>query len=188
MTRLRNGASQPRGRLIAGFGAAVVALYAVAGIPVFVNPKVDPIQHADAVLVLGGDGYGRYPFGMHLAASGWAPNLVLSNPIGGADPWLTHYCTLPHSEFTLFCFVPDPTTTRGEAAAFRRIAAEHGWKKVIIIASRQHITRARYIFRQCFDGQLVMIESPSEIAPTAWVYIYLYQTAGYLKAALGSGC
>ena len=36
----------------------------IGGLPVYVRPQVDPLQHADAILVLGGEGFSRYPFGI----------------------------------------------------------------------------------------------------------------------------
>jgi hypothetical protein len=30
----------------------------------YVRPQVDPLRHADAILVLGGEGFSRYPFGI----------------------------------------------------------------------------------------------------------------------------
>ena len=36
----------------------------ISGLPVYVRPQVDPLRHADAILVLGGEGFSRYPFGI----------------------------------------------------------------------------------------------------------------------------
>jgi hypothetical protein len=52
----------------------------IGGLPVYVRPQVDPPRHADAILVLGGDGFRRYPFGIDLGMQGWAPKVVLSDP------------------------------------------------------------------------------------------------------------
>jgi hypothetical protein len=46
--------------------AVLLIAAVVGGLPVYVRPQIDPLRHADAVLVLGGFGYGRYPFGMGL--------------------------------------------------------------------------------------------------------------------------
>lgn len=59
---------------------------------------------------------------------------------------------------------------------------------MIVVTFRPHISRARYILEQCFDGNLVMIESPEHIAWYRWVYEFGYQTVGYARAALQSGC
>ncbi len=88
----------------------------IGGLPVYVRPQIDPLRHADAILILGGDYYGRYPFGFDLASKGWAPTVAVSNPNGPNDPWLTQVCATPHPGLDLHCFVPDPPTTKGEGA------------------------------------------------------------------------
>ena len=86
----------------------------ISGLPIYVRPQVDPLRHADAILVLGGDGCSRYPFGVDLGMQGWAPKVVLSNP-GSDNKRLTKACnTTPHPGIELICFVPDPPTTLGE--------------------------------------------------------------------------
>jgi uncharacterized SAM-binding protein YcdF (DUF218 family) len=167
----------------------VLLLVAVlAGLPIYVRPQVDQPRRADAVLILGGYGYDRYSFGFGLASEGWAPGVAVSNPNGVADPWLTKYCAKPHAKFTLYCFVPDPTTTAGEVQQLRRLADDHGWRTVIVVTFRPHISRARFILQQCFDGDLIMVASPPEISLARWAYEYLYQTAGYVKAVLKPAC
>jgi hypothetical protein len=84
----------------------------IGGLPVYVRPEVDPLRHADAILVLGGDGFSRYPFGVDLGMRGWAPKVVLSKP-GTDNEWLTKAWNPPHSGIELDCFVPDPPTNSG---------------------------------------------------------------------------
>ena len=52
---------------------------AVGGLPVYVRPQIDALRHADAILILGGTDYGRYPFGFELGSKGWAPKVVVSS-------------------------------------------------------------------------------------------------------------
>ena len=168
--------------LTLGFAAAII------GTPVYVYPQIDQPRHADAILILGGYEYDRYRLGLGLAGEGWAPAVAVSNPNGPDDPWLTEYCAKPHPEFELYCFIPDPGTTAGEARELRRLAAEHGWRTVIVVTFRPHISRARFILEQCFDGDLIMVASPPQLSVPRWAYDYAYQTAGYLKAALQPAC
>jgi uncharacterized SAM-binding protein YcdF (DUF218 family) len=160
----------------------------IAGLPVYACPQIDQLRRADAILILGGRYYNRYPFGLDLGAQGWAPNVVLSNPSGTDDPRLTHFCAAPHSKFQLYCFVPDPPTTKGEGRELRRLAAQYGWRTVIVVTFRPHISRARFILEQCFDGDLVMVASPAPISARRWAFEYLYQTAGYVRAVVQPGC
>jgi uncharacterized SAM-binding protein YcdF (DUF218 family) len=160
----------------------------LAGLPVYVRPQVDRLRHADAILVLGGPDYRRYTFGFDLGARGWAPNVVVSNPHGADDPWLTRFCATPQTRFELHCFIPDPPTTKGEGRELRRLASQHGWRTVIVVTLRPHISRARFILEQCFDGDLVMVAMPVQLSVFEWTFHYVYQTAGYLRAALQPGC
>ena len=160
----------------------------IAGLPVYVRPQIDPLRHADAILILGGAYYARYPFGLDLGSEGWAPTVVVSNPNGRDDPWLTDYCATPHPGLDLHCFVPDPPTTKGEGRELRRLAGQYGWRTVIVVTFRPHISRARFILEQCFDGDLVMVASPAHISVPRWAFEYVYQTAGYLRAGLQPGC
>jgi uncharacterized SAM-binding protein YcdF (DUF218 family) len=160
----------------------------IAGLPVYVRPQVDRLRHADAILILGGPKNYRYKFGFDLGAQGWAPNVVVSNPTEGHDRWLARACAAPHLGFRLYCFAPDPPTTKGEGRELRRLAAQHGWRTVIVVTLRPHISRARFILKQCFDGELVMVAIPTHLSIPIWAFHYVYQTAGYVRAVLQPGC
>jgi uncharacterized SAM-binding protein YcdF (DUF218 family) len=167
---------------------AGLALYA-AGNRLYAHPQLDPLRQADAILVLGGPGWDRYPFAIDLAGQGWAPNLVISTPIGEKDTGLWDYCQRPGERpFRVHCLIPDPVTTRGEARGFRRLAQANQWDSVIVVTWRPHISRARFIMEKCFSGRLTMVESPYELSTGDWIGQYLYQTGGFLKAALSPGC
>ena len=58
----------------------------IGGLPVYVRPQIDRLRHADAILILGGFGDLRYSYGLDLGLQSWAPNLVVSNPLGANDP------------------------------------------------------------------------------------------------------
>jgi uncharacterized SAM-binding protein YcdF (DUF218 family) len=179
---------RPRPRHLLVSICLILATTIVAGVPVYVRPQVDPLRHADAILVLGGFGYERYPYGLELGDHGWAPIVVVSSPNGTKDVWLTKYCATPHPKFDLHCFVPDPPTTMGEGRELKRLAARHGWRTVIVVTYRPHISRARYILEQCFDGDLIMVVSPPGVSIPRFAYEYAYQTAGYVRAALQPVC
>lgn len=187
---LPRGDARRRRRIRRWLVSVCVLLIAVVigGLPVYVRPQIDPLRHADAILVLGGTDYRRYPFGLELGVQGWAPMVVVSNPNGPKDPWLTRYCATPHPRLSLHCFIPDPPTTKGEGRELRRLAANYGWRTVIVATFRPHISRARFILERCFDGDLVMVASPSHLSALKWAFEYLYQTAGYVRAVLEPGC
>lgn len=175
-------------RRVLAAGCLLLVMAVVAGIPVYVRPQIDPLRHADAILILGGSGYQRYPFGIGLAEQGWAPKLLVSNPNGPQDPWLRDFCATSHPKLNMQCFVPDPPTTKGEGRELRRLAAENGWRTIIVVTFRPHVSRARYILEQCFDGQLIMVDNPTDLSAARWALEYVFQTAGYLRAAVQPGC
>ena len=173
-------------RLPAAIVAAVVAV-ALAGLPVFVHPQVDPLRQADAIVVLGGTPYERFDIGIDLARSGLAPELVIAASTGLDDPRMDRYCRTGYP-FRVQCFEPHPWTTQGEAQEIRRLAAKGHWRHIIVVTFTPHVSRARYIIGKCFDGELTMVASPAptNLAYQAWMYVR--QSAGYLKAFTETGC
>jgi uncharacterized SAM-binding protein YcdF (DUF218 family) len=147
-----------------------------------------PERRADAIFVLGGGAYERYPYALELALLDFAPRVVMSNPRGSRDIWMTDLCGSQRYDFPITCFEPTPSTTRGEAQELRRLAHLYGWKRVIVVTSVPHISRARFILDRCFDGELVMASSPEDISLSYWAWTYAYQTAGYVRAFSHTEC
>lgn len=166
----------------------LLVVIVIAGMPVYVRPQIDQLRQADAIVVLGGPVGSRYPFGIGLAEQGWAPMLVMSTTDHPKDPLLKSYCDSPHPPLKVRCFVADPPTTKGEARELRKLAATYGWHTLIVVTFRPHISRARFILERCFDGNLIMVASPAELSVPRWAFQYVYQTAGYIRAVVDSGC
>lgn len=166
----------------------MVSVVAVIGWPVYVNPQLESLRPADAIFVLGGPDDARYTLGIEYALEGLAPQLVFSNPVGAEAIWMIDLCRHQRYSFTVSCIEPDPPTTRGEARALRRLAESNGWESVIVVTYTPHISRARYILQRCFKGDLIMGETEADLSPPDWAWSYVYQTAGYVRAALQSGC
>ncbi len=166
---------------------AVVAAMAALGRPVYVRPQVDPLRPADAIVVLGGTPYERFDVGLDLARRGYARQLLISRSTGADDPAMDKYCA-GHFDFQVSCFVPDPWTTQGEAQEIGRRARQYGWRHIIVVTFTPHVSRARYIVQKCFAGAVTMVASPSPSGPVFWSWMYLRQSAGYLKAFTERGC
>lgn len=100
------------------------------------------------------------------------------------------YCDKKASKYTVLCVDPVPSTTRGEAIFTQQLAQERGWKHVIVVSWRYHLPRARFIFGQCFDGEVTMRPVPRtyDFSLVQWEYTYLYQIAGFVKAGVQGGC
>jgi uncharacterized SAM-binding protein YcdF (DUF218 family) len=168
-------------------------LIGISGFTVFTNARVDPLQSADAVVVLGGEHDGREDYGVSLARDGWAPAVVISNPYPADDAVMRRVCAQSGGGIEVICLKPFPLTTRGEADMVRRLAAQRSWDRVIVVSWRYHLPRARLVFRQCFseDPQAVVMRAvprPYEFSIARWEFIYVYQYAGLLKAALQGDC
>ena len=134
----------------------------VGGYVLFTNAKVDELQRADAIIVLGGEHDGREDYGLSLARDHWAPTVVISNPYWPGDTVMQRVCRTA-GDIEVTCRRPSPLTTRGEADMMRQLARERGWAKIIVISWRYHLPRARLIFRQC---------SPTILSrPSCWPYL-----------------
>lgn len=155
----------------------------------FVPPMTSrqDLRPADAIVVLGGTPYVRYETGIELAERGLAPRLIISNSIGADDPRMQELCDTRY-QFSVYCFVPKPWTTRGEAQEIRRLAESENLHSLIVVTTTPHIMRARFIIERCFHGRLQMTNYPE-----AWRYNQdasglIYQTAGWIRAFAQRGC
>jgi uncharacterized SAM-binding protein YcdF (DUF218 family) len=194
-----NWRSMSRGRrLLVAFEAVVVVVaicllaMGAGGYVLFTNAKVDEIQRADAIIVLGGEHDGREDYGLSLARDHWAQTVVISNPYWPGDPVMQRVCR-SSSDIEVICLRPSPLTTRGEADMMRQLARERGWAKIIVISWRYHLPRARLIFRQCFSDQphsTVMLAVPRRYrySPLDWEFVYAYQFSGLAKAITLGEC
>jgi uncharacterized SAM-binding protein YcdF (DUF218 family) len=54
-----------------------------------------------------------------------------------------------------------PYSTRGEARTVVRLAGARGWRSIVVVTSRFHVTRAHMLFRRCWHGPLSMVGAPS---------------------------
>ncbi|WP_141808297.1 YdcF family protein [Nocardia bhagyanarayanae] len=161
--------------LVAVLVVAVVALW-----PVYVRPRTDPPAAADAILVLGGAHDGREQLGLRLAAAGYAPRVLFSDPYEYSAR-MNRICHGGY-RFDVICFDPSPRTTRGEGRELARRARAEGWRRVIVVTFTPHISRARFVLEKCWDGELLFVDPEPDLSVFRWAYDYVYQSAGYAKA------
>jgi uncharacterized SAM-binding protein YcdF (DUF218 family) len=137
-----------RNLLIGSVVAAAIAVAALVAVNVklFLRSSTSTLHHADAIVVFAGGNGDRLNKGLALAREGYAPNLVAST---GPD----RLCNARES-FSVICFSPDPNNTRGEAEAIGRLAREHRWKRLILVTSTYHVTRARLLLDRCYAGSI----------------------------------
>jgi uncharacterized SAM-binding protein YcdF (DUF218 family) len=173
--------------------AAVLGLMGTSGYIVFTDAHADPLQHADAVVVLGGEHDGREDYGIALARDGWAPNVVLSNPYPDGDSVMARACSQSSAGIEVRCVRPTSFTTRGEAEMMHRLATEKSWGKIIVVTWNYHLPRARLVFRQCFSpdaDRVVMRAVPRDydFSVAHWELVYAYQFGALAKAVAQGDC
>ena len=183
-------------RVVSVAATVVVVLLAAVGISgrfLFTEAPDDELQHADAVVVLGGEHDGREAYGITIARQVGAQAVLLSNPYADDDPVMRPLCNARIEGVDVICQRPDPESTRGEALMAREQARENGWQRIVVVTWRFHLPRARAIFSQCYsdDPDRVMLTG----VPAAydwpfaiWEFIYLYQYLGLAKAQLEGMC
>ena len=158
----------------------------ISGYFLFTNAPSDPLQKADAIVVLAGEHDGREDYAIGLAKEGWARTVVISNPYEGSDGIMKRVCRDVQGSdgpVEVMCPVPSLLTTRGEAIMVRRLADERSWKRIIVVSWQYHLPRARLVFRQCFsneDGATIMHAVARRYRYTLleWEFVYAYQWGG----------
>jgi uncharacterized SAM-binding protein YcdF (DUF218 family) len=159
-------------RLIVGIDV-LFAAWLVACIFLFVSPHEDkPPTHADAIIVLSGARNLRLDPALRLIQRRIAPVLAIS---GGRDDPKWHkarrLCDAGRFDRArIVCFTPRPFSTRGEARAVARLARVRGWRRVVVVTSVFHVTRARLLFQRCYHGQLWVVgtRAPWWQLPREW--------------------
>ncbi|MGH9224462.1 MAG: YdcF family protein, partial [Acidimicrobiales bacterium] len=137
--------------LVGAAGAATVATRR----PIL-HPRLDTPVAAEAVVVLSGDYGDRLAAGLDLMARRVAPTLVLA---GEPDYLMViRLCQNPQP-FEAVCLLPQPDSTRAEARAVADLAAQRGWRRVVVVTSMPHVTRARLLFERCVEGEVLMVGS-----------------------------
>jgi uncharacterized SAM-binding protein YcdF (DUF218 family) len=118
----------------------------------------DCLRVSDAIVLLEGDGLNRYQKAVDLYRARWAAKIIFSGGITDYEYGSFPYAdVLPH---ILNEGVPHEAiihenrslNTREQAVEVTKIAAERGWKKLILVATHEHQYRAYLTFlREVLD-------------------------------------
>ena len=125
-----------------------------ATLKLLVWPPSGSPRRADAVIVLSGDHGERLARAVGLMDSGVAPTLVLA---GEPDFQQVRDLCLGGQPFEVVCLRPEPDSTRAEARAAARLAAERRWQTVVVVTTTGHVARAGLLFRRCLDASVSMV-------------------------------
>lgn len=129
-------------------GEALAAAGLLASMIVW--PVMGTPAHADVVVLLSGDG-ARLPVALDLMRKGVARTLVF---VGQPDTVAVIDLCQDPQPFEVVCLRPSPDNTRQEARVAGQFAEARKWTTMVIVTSRLHVTRARLLFRRCFDGRV----------------------------------
>jgi len=158
----------------------------------------DPLQHADAIVVIGDDNYSgdRAARGAELFEAGWAPQVVASGrmlrPYSGIAELIAHDLEskgVPAA--AVVTFAHRTANTREEAEALRDFVAQRHWHRILLVTSNYHTRRLRYIFRKVFPSDVTVMVTPahdSDYDPGSWwqsrlgLKLFFDESAGYLYA------
>lgn len=168
-------------------GATVLALvtWLVAGWFVIVNPPEATAHRADVVFVIGPATTERIAMARQLYDEGFVTRALVSIDPDDVDIMNdpASGCDLP----AVTCVVPDPSTTRGEAAMLNDYAAENDVRSALVITFTPHVSRTRYIFDHCADPDVTVLAAPGSGTTKDWAWQFAYQSGAFLKA-VAVGC
>ena len=165
MTRDRLKRLLVRSALI-GAPLLLLAIFALSRLGAFLVVQ-DPLARADAIFVLGGTRYERPLEAVELYHAGWAPAITLMRQV--SDDGERHLMErgvpyqrevdeqievmgrlgVPQSAILV---MNEANSTADEAAALRDLATRQGWKRVIVVTSKQHTRRSRLVMRRRLAG------------------------------------
>ena len=144
----------------------------------FVWPDSGVPAHADAIIVFSGEG-DRLTVGVNLASRGVAHNLVVSIDDEQARDG---HCSPSIAGVTIYCFVPHPDTTQGEARYAAELAEENHWQSLILVTSTPQDWRARLRMSRCYSGKIYVATAP--LPRHEWPGAIVYELGATLKALL----
>lgn len=160
--------------ILASITAAV--LFVLVGIPLYVFPSNDDVEGADLIYVIGPPVSQRTALAEELVDRGVAETVLVSAP---GDMWMdSPYCETTH----VICERPKPATTKGEVLLLEEYIKQHNVEKTVVITFDPHVSRTRFIFDKCFEGDVAVVGVDEYLGIKDWAYQYLYQSSAFLKA------
>lgn len=180
-----------RWRALAGVGLALLAL-AVAAVPLLAAAgrflvEDDPLQQADAIVVLTGSYPDRIIEAAALYREGWAPRIILCREpenagfarlrsLGVTVPRLfelnrsvAEQLGVPAAAITVLDRPAGSTYSEAEVVLSDAIA--RGYRSILIVTSKYHSTRAARIYRHLAAGRVAIIvrgARDDDFQPEGW--------------------
>jgi uncharacterized SAM-binding protein YcdF (DUF218 family) len=153
--------------VLLAFAAVTAGVYGFARLGPFLT-KEDPLVKADAIFVLAGTRMMRPLEGADLYLEGYAPRLVMTREpedpaylaVAGRGRAIQPDVDRARDMFVSLgvpreaIIIPDRIhdSTASEAVTLRELAAQHGWRRVIVVTSKYHLRRAGFAVRREVRG------------------------------------
>lgn len=169
-------------RVFASGVAVLVVLVVVVTARLFVWPTTDGVGNPDAVVLFVGGRGERLETALRVAAAHDIANLVIPNGNVSTWPEANELCGEPQQELRVWCPVPRPDTTRGEARVIADLAREQGWSQLTMVTSDYHLTRARVMLSRCFDGEINALTADSELGLIDRGIRIAHEWVGFIRA------
>jgi uncharacterized SAM-binding protein YcdF (DUF218 family) len=168
----------PGGRLRRAAPLLIVLFVTVPGAYGFVElgaflSKEDPLQKADAIMVLAGSSMQRPLEAADLYLAGYSPRIVLTRETRDKGERVLLERGIAFAEDVarvrnvfLQLGIPDAAilvparihdSTAAEAITLRQLALQRGWQNVIVVSSKYHLRRAGFALRRELRGTGVLI-------------------------------
>ncbi|GAA4776927.1 hypothetical protein [Citricoccus nitrophenolicus] len=148
-----------------------------------VNPRVNPAPKVDALIVLATQA-GAHDEARRLAEEGVTDLLLVSTPENAP----ASLCQESPGGATVECFIPEPTTTQGEAIVGTELARQLGVQSLGVLTFDHHIERSRTLVDRCWDSEAHLYGFEPERGRRGYVYDFAYAMAAYAKTFLTPGC
>lgn len=158
----------------------------------------DPLQKADAIVVLGGDEFGdRILTAAELQRKGYAPFVVVSGPptlIGHQSDLSIEYARRKGYPTSIFHAAEnDLNSTRSEARFLGQYLKQHDIRKILLVTSNYHTRRAGKLMRgENPRLDVIVVPSPDPFfTPYTWWQtrtgekLFLYEWLKTIATALG---
>lgn len=172
--------------------------------------REDPLERVEAVVVLSSDirkngaldgaSHMRVLHGLELLRQGYARTLVLTklaHPRKSYVPAVRQLMANLRFEYPIVETPGEVFNTHDEAVEVRKLAAERGWKKVLLVSDPTHMRRARATFLKqgveviCSPGNQPDFDPVQQDGPgsryrafTQWLYerlgYWIYQVRGWI--------
>ncbi len=155
----------------------------------FVNPNAtESLVPAGAIVVFPGGRKAdeRLELAVELAEKELAPVLFIATDVKQTDLEAA-ICDGSSYSFPTECRLSSPVNTFGNAVVTAEVAAEQGWRSVILVTSDCHIARSHMLLQRCFDGDIetavsVKTEGRDRFGRT------LHERGAMIQAMLGDRC